>query len=492
MKKLFLTLIMAIFTFTNAIAGTTLTVGQNAEAKTLDPMASNDVPSHRVELHIYDTLVKRDSKGNIYPGLAESWKYLDNRTLEMKLRKGVKFHNGDELKASDVVFTLKRAKTSPSIMTYFGEIEDVKATDNYTVVIKTKKPFGPFLMYLAHQGVGILSEKAVTSAGKDYAHKPVGTGPFSFVSWRAGDRIVLKANPNYYNGKPQVDNLVFRVITEGSSRTIALETGEIDIAYDIDPIDLPIVKSNSKLKLYQKPASTIHYLGFNTKKAPFNKKEVRQAVAYAINIDDILAVAYQGAATKANSPLPPSTIGYDKNSKEYKVNIAKAKELLAKAGYPNGFKTKIWLNDNTIRKDISVIVQDQLKQIGIDVEIEVMEWGTYLDRLNRGEHQMYLLGWSSNPDADGALYSIYHSKNSGSNYAFYNNPEVDKMLDNARQSTDTNERIGIYKKLQGVLQEELPMYILAYPDNIVGTRKNIENFELDSQSEYVLFNVKKK
>ena len=471
-----------------------LVVVQNSDAKSLDPQVSNDVPTHRVTLNIYDRLIEKDKDMNLVPGLAENWKQIDPLTLELKLRKNVKFHNGEPFSAKDVVFSLNRAKEAPSLIAYFSDIEKVEAVDDYTVRITTKKPYGPLVNYLAHIGAGIMNEKAVKERGADYGQHPVGTGPFVFQSWTSGDKIVLKANPDYYKGKAASDTLTFKVVPEGTNRTIALETGEADIAYDVDPIDVEMVKSNPDLKLAQNSAMSVTYLGFNTKKAPFDKKEVRQAIAYATNVDDIIGAVFLGAAKKANSPVSPYVFGYNKDAKLYTQNIEKAKALLAQAGYPNGFKAKIWTNDKSVRKDTAVILQDQLKQIGIDVQIEILEWGSYLDRVANGEHEMFILGWSSSADSDSALYALFHSKNLGGagNRTFYENKRVDELLDKARESTVPADRIEYYKELQNILQEDLPFFTLIYPDDITGMQKNVEGFVPHPESTHILYQVYKK
>lgn len=491
LSMIFLLLAMVLLSV-NIYAETSVTVAQNADAKTLDPTASNDVPSHRVTLQIYDNLVDRDH-GKLVPGLAESWTQVDPLTLDVKIRKNIKFHNGDPLTVGDVVFSLQKAKEAPSMMSFYSDIDKIEAVDDETVRITTKKPFGPLVNYLAHKGAGIMSEKVVKAAGDNYGQHPVGTGPFMFGSWISADRIVLKANPNYYKGKPAIDTLIFRVIPEGVNRTIALETKEADIAYDIDPIDHDMVRNHSNLTLLQKSALTMNYLGFNTEKAPFDNKLVRQAIAYAVDRQSIIDAVYLGAANEANSPVSPSVFGYSKDAKKYSFDVAKAKELLAQAGYPNGFKTKIWLNDNTVRRDIAVILQDQLKQIGIDLQIEILEWGSYLDRLARGEHDMFLLGWTSSPDSDSALYALFHSKNHGSsgNRTYFTNSRMDQLLDLGRESTVPEDRIKYYKEAQDIVQEEVPMLVLVYPYDNVGLQKTIKGFILDAESEHRLIHVSK-
>lgn len=190
----FLTLMTLVSSIALAEGKDTLIIAQAAEAKTMDPVASNDIPSHRVFLNIYDTLIQRDKDGKLVPALADSWEQVDPLTLKVNLKKGIKFHNGNDFKANDVIFSLTRAKEAPALMSFFGDIDKIVALDDYTIQITTKQPFGPLVNYLAHKGASILDEETVTAAGQDYAQHPVGTGPYEFVSWRSGDRITLEEN----------------------------------------------------------------------------------------------------------------------------------------------------------------------------------------------------------------------------------------------------------------------------------------------------------
>ena len=254
-----------------------------------------------------------------------------------------------------------------------------------------------------------------------------------------------------------------------------------------------MVRNHPDLKLLQKPALTMNYVGFNTTKPPFDKKEVRQAIAYAIDLQSMVDAIYLGAATPASSPVAPAVFGHNKDLKVRKQDIAKAKELLAQAGYPNGFKAKIWTNNNNVRKDTAVILQDQLKQIGIDVEIELLEWGAYLDRLANREHDMFLLGWTPSPDGDSAMYAVFHSKNHGSagNRMWYTNAKVDECLDKGRESTVPEEREAAYKEAQAIIMDEVPLIPLVWPDNNAGIQKNIKGFELDLENQHKLYPVSK-
>lgn len=471
---------------------TRLVVAQGADAKSLDPHATNDQPSSRVAAQIYDRLVEQDENMKPQPGLAESWEQPDSKTTVFKLRKGIKFHNGEELKASDVKFTLDRMVKSAQVSHIVGAVESVEIIDEYTVKVTTKDPFGPLLNHLAHTAASILNEKAVMEAGDQYGQKPVGTGAYMMDTWQAGDSIALKVNPEYYKGASSVETVVFRSIPEGTNRTIGLETNEVDIAYDIEPIDKARVQEDKNLELIEEPSLSMSYLGFNVNKAPFDNVKVRQAVAYALDVQPIIDTVYQGSGTAANSPIGPLVFGYNEKARAYNHNMEKAKELLVEAGYADGFSFKLWTNDSPARRDIATIVQDQLKQVGINVTIETLEWGAYLDGTARGEHDMFILGWVSvTGDADYGLYPLFHSsaKGGAGNRSFYSNSQVDKELEEARASVDPVRRKELYDAVQIQVQEDLPILTIAYTTQNVGIQKNIKNFKMNPAGHHKVYGV---
>ncbi|MCK5779572.1 MAG: glutathione ABC transporter substrate-binding protein [Psychrilyobacter sp.] len=502
MKKVLLLIssLIVMLTFTacggseekEAAVKDTLIIAQGADAKSLDPHASNDQPSSRVSAQIYNGLVATDMDMNIVPALAESWDQPDPRTTIFHLRKGVKFHNGEEFKASDVKFTIEGMIASATVHHIISAVESVEVMDDYTVKITTKKPFGPLLHHLAHTASSMLNEKAVVAAGDDYGQNPVGTGPYKFVKWNSGDRIVLEANEEYFLGAPKVKNVIFRNITEGTNRTIGLETGEVDIAYDIEPIDKKQVSGNEDLELIEEDSLGIAYIGFNFQKAPFDNKLVRQAIGHAIDVDIIIDVVLDGAGTKANSPIGPKVFGYDKEAKGYDYNPELAKKMLTEAGYPNGFKTTIWTNDNPVRLQIATIMQDQLKQIGIEMAVVPVEWGAYLDGTARGEHDMFILGWvTTTGDADYGLNALFNTATIGGagNRSFYSNKDVDKWLDLAQSSTNPEERIELYAKIQKQIQEDLPVDTLYYNTQNAGINKRVKGFKLNPAGHHKIYGV---
>ncbi len=469
-----------------------LIIAQGADAKSLDPHGTNDQPSSRVSKQIYNTLVEQTVDMELVPGLAEEWNQVDETTWEFKIKEGVKFHNGEELKASDIKFSIDRMLESKEVAHIVESIESVEIVDDYKIIIKTAKPFGPLLAHLAHTATSIVNEKAVTEAGEDYGQKPVGTGPFKFVKWDAGDKISLERFDDYYEGPAKLKTVVFRNITEGTNRTIGLETGELDVAYEIEPIDKGTVANHKDLQLIEGPSLSMAYIGMNNLKEPFNNEKVRKAVNYAIDADSIIESVLHGAGQKANSPIGPRVFAHNDTLEPYGYDPEKAKELLKEAGYENGFNTTIWTNDNPIRLQIAQIAQAQLKEIGIEVTIEPLEWGSYLERTANGEHDMFILGWVSvTADPDYGLYPLYHSSQhgSGGNRSFFTNEEVDKFLEEGRVAIDAEKRAEAYKKAQEIIVREAPDAILYYQTQNVGAQKSVKGFQLHPAGHHSVYDV---
>ena len=466
----------------------TLVIAQGADAKSLDPHASNDNPSSRIRVQIYDRLMDLDDNGVPQPMLAESWERPDDKTIIFHLRKGVKFHNGDEMKASDVKFSLERALASPEVSHILTGINGVEVLDDYTVKVTTEKPMAAILNNLAHTTIAILSEKATKEAGDKFGQNPIGTGPYKFVSWQSGDRITLEAFPEYWQGEAPTKNVIFRNIVEDTNRTIGLETGELDIVYDISGMDKNKLKDDDRFVLIEGPQASLTYLGFNMKKAPYDNPKVREAISYAIDQKPIIDTVFLGAGEAANSIIGPNVWGYY-DVEKYTQDIEKAE-----AGYPDGFKAKIWVNDNPVRRDTAVILQDQLKQIGIDLAIETVEWGAFLDGTARGDHEMFLLGWGTvTRDPDYGMYELISTATMGAagNRSFYSNPTVDKLLEEGRTELDPEKRKAIYKEIQEIIRKDIPMYMIIYPLQNVVTQKNIKNFKLDPANSHKIYGVTK-
>ncbi|MCG7346466.1 glutathione ABC transporter substrate-binding protein [Sporosarcina sp. ACRSL] len=487
------------------IEGGDLVLAVLSDASSLDPAGSNDVPSSVVQANIYETLVKRDDNNKIIEGLAEKWEPIDDTTYEFKLRKGVKFHDGEDFNAEVVKMNLERvldpAVASPRYFLY-EMITEITVVDEHTVQIKTEYPFAPLLAHLSHNGGGMVSPKSIKAdyeamekgepAGSVIATNPVGTGFFKFESWTPGAEIKLTKNEDYWGDKAHVDTVTFKVVPESAVRNADLETGHVHIADPVQPNEVAAINDSSFAKINQKASSSLAYLGFNTEKEPFNDPKVRRAISMLVNKDDISEGVYDGFGIPAKGPLAPGIFGYNEDAKPIEYNVEEAKKLLKEAGYENGFKSSIWTNDNPQRQQIAVLLQEELKKVNVEVSIEVMEFGAYLDKTANGEHDMFILGWS-NPtgDADYGLYALFHSSQQGSpgNRSFYTNPEVDKLLEQGRRESDPDERIKIYNKVQEHLIEDAPMAYLIHTEYLTGVSNQIRGFSIGTDGIYKLKDV---
>lgn len=453
-----------------------ISIAMKADPKTLDPQKSIDTMSNKSITLIYDTLLDLDENLNLKPNLAESWERLDDCNVVFHLKKGVKFHNGEELKAEDVKFTLERAASSPQTLYLFKPITKVTVIDNYTVQVTTDKPFGALLNNLAAVQGGIVSKKAVLKYGDDYVNHPVGTGQYKLKEWLPGNRIVFEGFKDAYQGAPNFEELTYLTIPEVSNRMIALETGEVDVAFDIGIMDKETIENSNNLELVEVESPALLYLGFDQTNPIYQNKKLREAIAYAIDNQTFVDVVFRGSAVAGDSPLPKASPAYNGNVKKYNQDIEKAKKLLAEAGYPNGLDIELWCMDDGPRVDMCVIIQDQLKKIGINLEIKIFEFGAYVSKTALPNKELYFLSWNSSGDGDVALYPLFHSSQHGApgNRSFYSNKEVDKLLDKARVSVDEEERRSLYKEVQNILQEDLAIYALAYPNINLAKNKELK------------------
>lgn len=397
----------------------TLVVAQGADPTSLDPYGTTDSPAIRVAHCVFETLVTRDDEGNIAPMLAESWDIEDDCTYIFHLRKGVKFHNGEELKASDVAFSFSKIAESPHASSIRATIdfENSKALDDYTFEMKLTEPFGPILNHLSHAVMAIVNEKAYTEAGDQVNEKPCGTGPYKFVAWYPADRIEMVAFDDYWGEKAAITNLTWRTIPEIASRSIEVEAGTVDVAIDIQASELARLEKVEKVTTFKEERSSINFICLNNLIAPFDNVKVRQAINMAIDVDAICNVVYQGTGAVAQAPMSKSVWAYNDNLPPHERNVEKAKELLAEAGYPDGFTCTMTCDQNQQRLDTAEMVQMQLAEIGITMKIASMERGTFIDNVISGNLEMFGLGWTADTgDPDYALFASFHSSMHGGEY----------------------------------------------------------------------------
>lgn len=473
----------------------TLVVGQPGDPRSLDPQATNDQPSARVMKQIYDTLLYQTPDLDVTTnGLAESYEIVSDTEFAFTLKEGVKFHNGEELTADDVKFTFERMREVNAPGAFLvAALDRVEVEDDYNFTMHLSFPFGPFTTHLAHPATAILNRSAVEAAGDEYSRNPVGTGPFSFVEWRAGDSVSLQRFEDHFRGPAASEQVRFRIITEDTQRTIALETGEADIIYDVGPNDFDAVRELDGVVSFQTQGLTTFYMGFNVQKEPFDDVRVRRAINLALDVEAATDVAFRGFATAAKGPLAPTVQFANTDLPGYGYDPEEARRLLAEAGLEDGFSTSIWTNDNPVRVMYAEIFQEQLRAVGIETNIEIVEWAPYLDRTARGEHDMFMLGWVAvTGDADYGLYSLFHSGEWGDagNRTFWGNDEVDRLLDEGKTNPNPEERRAAYMEAQEIIFEQAPWVFLAFRDDLAATRDYVEGFQPHTAGHHILYNVR--
>jgi peptide/nickel transport system substrate-binding protein len=463
-----------------------ISIALSADITSLDPQGHNDTKSEKVSFLVFNRLFRLNTDFEVVPDLAESWEQPSPTEWVIKIKEGVTFHDGSEMTAEDVKFSLERSKEMPKVQQVLSEIEKIETLDNYTIKVTTKSAFAPFLYTLVHAGTSILP-KAYVESGDDFA-SPVGSGPYTFVEWVSGEKVVVKKYDNYFdkNNMGQSSTIVFKVIPEGTSRTIALETGEVDVVDELQTMDIGKVRDNPDLTLYEKPSTRINFFAMNTEKAPFDNYKVRQAFNYAIDKEAIIMVALDGAGVEAGSVLAPSFLGYKAGSYEYSPE--KAKALLKEAGLGDGFTTSIMTSGDD-RKRIAEVIQANLADVGITATIEMLEWGTFIDSVLKGLEETLVLGWTSNPDPDATLTPIFFSGNiGGMNFSRINDPKIDGLLKQGREELDLAKRAKIYNQFHEYVMDQAPFVPLFVNNNITGANAALKGVE---QSPQGLWNIEK-
>ncbi|MCL2564393.1 MAG: ABC transporter substrate-binding protein [Defluviitaleaceae bacterium] len=445
----------------------------------MDTSRSNDFNSSLVNRQIAETLVIFEGPNfNIVPHLAEDWHMPDAQTLVMNLRRDVYFHNGDQMLASDVKFSIERSLESPVVRFIIDAIENVDVIDDHTVQINLRFPFVPILGHLTHLGSAIVSERAVLEAGEDFANHPIGTGPFMFDSMTLGDEVTLVRFEDYWGPAPGVDRISFRTIPEGTNRLIEVETGVAHIAFDISPHHLARMQDDPSLDYNRSTNVRIHFMGFNNQSGSLQDVRVRQAINYAIDVDAIVANVFQGLGVAAHGPLVTIPAAIDLNL--YQFNLERARELMAEAGYADGLSLTLWSNiANQQDTDKAVIIQNMLAQIDIDVELVSVEGATFMEGINTGQHDMHLTGWTNvSADPDYGLFPLFHSSahGSGGNRTFYTNAEFDRLLDLGRQELDSATRLEIYREAQEILINDAPAVFIWHVEELVCLAPELDGF----------------
>lgn len=458
----------------------TLVTAQSAELRTLDPHQATDVYSRRLLANIFDRLIEKNEQMDLVPGLAESWEYLDDTSVEFKLREGVLFQNGSELTSEDVKYTLELAKESPMVGMLYEAIDEVEIVDKYTVIVKTTEPFGPLLHHLSHITASIMN-KEYNESTEEYNIKPMGTGPYMLENWIAGDRVILNSHKDYFRGEAPIKNVVVRNIPEENSRVIGLETGEVHLSQDILSISRMSILGDPSLELQEMSALGISYMGFNVQRGVLQDKRVRQAIAYAINRDEIIDTILMGSVEKANGLFGPGVFGYSEEAETIGFDLEKAKSLLAEAGYPNGgIDLLVTTSGSETNTQIMTIVQAQLKEIGINLTLQQLEWGAFLNSTANGETDLFYMGWSnSSADGDYGMSALLHGDLMGAsgNRSFYKSERLDELLGMGRRELNEETRRTYYAEAMDIVNEDVPIYPFSFALANAGYQKSVKGYE---------------
>jgi peptide/nickel transport system substrate-binding protein len=490
----------------------TLVFGRGGDSTSLDPSRVTEGESFKVTVNLYETLLNfGEQDTTINPGLATEWEPSeDGLTYTFKLREGVKFHDGTDFNADAVVKNFDRwangdTEKFPYYDSMFGGfkgdeghvIESVTADGDSTVIIKLTRPQAPFLKNIAMSMFAIASPTAFEKGDDQFERNPVGTGPFKFVNWKPNETITIEKFDDYWDeGLPKLKRIIFSSIPDNSARLNALLAGDIELADGINPSDGKSIEDNEKLQLFERPSMNVGYLGLTVTRPPFDKKEVRQAINYAIDKQSIIDSFFEGRANVAKNPMPPSISGYNNDVEEYEYNPEKAKELLKAAGLEEGFEMELWampvprpyMPDG---KKVAEVIQKNLADIGITAKIVSHEWATYLELASKGDADAFMLGWTGdNGDADNFLYTLLDKDTIGSNnYTYYSNDKLHDILMAAQTEVDEDKRNELYKEAQTIIHEDAPWVPLAHSTPLLGGAKDLSGFVPHPTGSDLLSNV---
>ncbi|NJP37844.1 ABC transporter substrate-binding protein [Alkalicoccus luteus] len=497
----------------------TLIFARGGDSVSLDYASVTDGESSRVTEQIYESLLSfEEDSFEIQPGLAEDWEVHDDGTrYTFQLREGVTFHDGTDFNADAVKLNFERW-ADPDHEFHFADegyaysvygtqfggfegddghvIDEINVLDDYEIEFVLNQPLGSFIQNMGMSYFSITSPAAFEEYGAEINENPVGTGPFQFVSWSRDDSIVLEKYEDYWQEDlPKLDQVIFQVIPDNSARLTALRSGEIDIMDGLNPDDLEQLDGEEGVQTFERATNNIGYLGFNEDKEPFDDPELRRALNHAIDKENLISLLYADKAEPAKNLIPPDYLGYNDEIEAYEYDPELAQQMLEDAGYED-LEFDLWTMPvaRPYMPDpqrAAEVMQANLDEIGVTANIVSMEWATYLEQTEAGEHDLFMLGWSGvNGDPDYFFGNLLHSDAiPGGNRNFYRNDEVDALLDEAKVTIDEDERAELYMEAQEIIHEEAPMIPLVHSIPVLAGSERVSGYVPHPSTSEPLTNV---
>jgi ABC-type transport system substrate-binding protein len=457
----------------------------------LDPRVGLDAYSERIDDLLFDDLLTRDEHFNVQPGLAERWENPDPLTYIFHLHHGVRFHDGRPLTSRDVKWTfdsLLQGKIRSTKSAVYRYIDHIETPDDFTVIFRLKEPFVALLWNLSDGAIGIVPYGTLA----EMTRQPIGSGPFRFVSAEPDKEVIVERNDDYWGQKAHLKRVRFAVVPDATTRALELRKGSADIAINALSFDMVLtLEKNSNLQVEHGPGSVLSYLAFNCRDPILKDVRVRQALAYAVNRGPIIEYLNRNFARPAYSVLPPESWAYDTHVPTYSYNPAKARQILDAAGYVvvNGVRFHLTMKTSTEENTrlLAAVLQQQLRDVGIALDIRTFEFATFFSDVTKGAFQMYSLRWiGGNEDPDIFEYAFHSSKftPNGANRSFYSNPRLDALIDQARVESNQQRRKQLYTEVQAILAQDLPYINLWYYDNLLVHSRRVGGLTLNASGNY--------
>ena len=454
------------------------------ETPSVHPYDHNATAGSYMNLLTYNTLFHNDVNQNPQPHLVESYENIDDSTWQFTLKQGVLFHNGEEMKAQDVEASIEWSMTFAEVMPSHEKMLGIDVVDDYTFTLHTDGPYALLITNLASHGNAILP-KSLIDQGHDFGEEPIGSGPYKLVEWNRGDSLVFEANEDYFNGAPAIKSMTWRIIPEGSGRTIALEAGEVDVVIEVESMDYERLKETEGITVAEYDSTSITWLYLNNEVPGLDNQNVRHAINSAINKESVVEVALNDLGTPAIGQLPSNLAGYsEENADAY--DVERAREFLAASGVDPSTLSFPIITSNDTRRRAGEVIQANLQEIGINVELESMDLATYLSATSEGDYTAAIGGWTSNVLLD-CLIGVYHSSGiNASNKTRISDPELDALIDEAGVTLDEEERNAILEQACARANELCPAAPLFLETGLRAYNSDLKGVEV-SQSGTIYF-----